>query len=300
MPCSPQQPHKTSPSPSPPLSTGEPSPHPPTPLPLPRRWVNTIYTTFFKPMGIPYGKNLAPSAAHVERIVAKNPEYYSASDFLVPAPYARHIPSLGITLVGPPSSCFGFSGSARNPWGLTLPFYKAAIVANNQTYQQLELAKSGDVSAAAARAREQQHGVSLVSYVITPSEVFTRYVGPPMQISKIDGAGCLAGSTPDMIVMPTSVPPHDFVVGERSALCGSCACCNGKAAFPLEVVAAMGGLPGDGTTTSPGTPPPVSPAFYRCAVTTPPSSGCRHRYTPVLALFNGYTPNPFHFPCPLP
>jgi hypothetical protein len=94
---------------------------------LPHRWVDTIYKTFFKPMGIPYGKTLAPSAEHVQRIVAADPKHLSASDFLLPAPYARHTPSLNITLVGPPSSCFGFAGSARSPWGSTLPFYNAAM-----------------------------------------------------------------------------------------------------------------------------------------------------------------------------
>jgi hypothetical protein len=177
--------------------------------------------------------------------VAAYPDRYSPSDFLLPAPYARHIPSLGITLVGPPSSCFGYSGSARDPWGLSVPFYEAAIVATNKTYQQPNLGKNGGVSAAAARAREEQHGVSLVSYVVTPWEVFTRYVGPPMHISQMDGAGCLAGSTPDLLVSPTSVPPHDFVAGTR--VCGGCACCDGKVALPLEMVAAMGGLPGDDT-----------------------------------------------------
>jgi hypothetical protein len=139
-----------------------------------------------------------------------------------------------------------------------------------KTYQQTNLMQNGGVSAAAARAREEYQGVSLVSYVYTPSEVFTRYVGPPMQVSKIEGAGCLAVSAPDLKVTPTSVAPHEFVIGQRSALCGSCGCCDGKAAFPLEAVAAMGGLPGDNITACSlryfhgvPSPPPLSPLYAR-------------------------------------
>eukprot|EP00967_Tisochrysis_lutea_P019339 scaffold21936_cov35-Tisochrysis_lutea.AAC.5 len=148
--------------------------HPNTALttPLSRTWVDTIYNTFLKPVGIPWGKNLAPSAEEVEKIVTADPRY-SASDFLLPAKYVKHVPSLGITLVGPPGSndmCL------RNPFSFEIPFYDMANSANIATYRTY-LRKSSDaqsIEAAAIKARDAHDGVSLVSYVVTPSEVFTR------------------------------------------------------------------------------------------------------------------------------
>eukprot|EP00967_Tisochrysis_lutea_P019338 scaffold21936_cov35-Tisochrysis_lutea.AAC.4 len=64
-----------------------------------------------------------------------------------------------------------------------------------------------------------------------------------MRVSKFTGLQCVGGmgKIDDIIVMPTSVRPHEFAVGPVH--CTALQCCDGKVAFPLEVVAAMGGLP---------------------------------------------------------
>lgn len=59
--------------------------------------MSVIYHTIFQPVGIPRNKEFAQSPAEVERIVASN-SGLRVSDFLVPAEYATHVASLGLTM----------------------------------------------------------------------------------------------------------------------------------------------------------------------------------------------------------
>ena len=70
--------------------------------------MQTVWKTFLEPMGVPAGKNFARSKEDVARILVEYPEYgFEESDFVVQAPYAKLVPSLGITMVGPPETGLG-------------------------------------------------------------------------------------------------------------------------------------------------------------------------------------------------
>jgi hypothetical protein len=124
-------------------------------------------------------------------------------------------------------------GSQRHPCALTVPFYDTARTANNQIY--IPPTVTPEV------ARERNHGVSLVSFTVTPSAVFTKYVGPEMDLKALAvGSGCGCG-VDNLTVSPTAVAPYEFAEAGGGIL-GRCL---GKrvAAFPVEVAAAFGGDP---------------------------------------------------------